>query len=132
MAEGWLACGPVVVAAPAGAPLTVVERAFAVGGSDGISTDASDLALALSHFGMGLRLGYVSDYGAEPPLWWCLRFCPDGPPVIAIEEERGSHWIATDGWWLSDARTYGRWVAWDDWGLHADKKVTMAWLVERR
>ena len=78
-AEGWLACGPCVVAALAVARLTVVERAFAVGGSDGISIDAGDLALALSHFGMELRLGYVSDYGAEPPLWWCLRFCPTAP-----------------------------------------------------
>ena len=54
---------------------------------------------------MGLTLGYVSDYGSEPPLWWALRFCPDGPLIIAIEDRGEGHWIAVDGWWLSDAQT---------------------------
>ena len=69
-ASGWLACGPVVVAALIGAPLTTVEAVFRMNGSDGASTDVIDLALALSYFGMGLTPGSVSDRGAEPPLWW--------------------------------------------------------------
>jgi hypothetical protein len=82
---------------------------------------------------MWLRLGYVSDHCGEPPLWWTLRFCPgDQPLVIAIEEERGSHWVATHGWWLADVQTYGRWVEWDDHGLHADAPVETVWTVERR
>jgi hypothetical protein len=122
-----------VVAALAGAPLTVVERAFRMGGSDGVSTTAEDVALALSHFGYGLNLGYMAEVGEERPLWWVLRFFPDDKPlVIAIEQERGSHWIATHGWWLSDTRTYGRWIEWSDWGLHADAPVETAWTVERR
>jgi hypothetical protein len=110
--SGWLACGPVVVAVLTGARLTVVERAFAAGGSDGVMTDAADLALALSQFGLSLTLGYVSDWGAEPPLWWCLRYCPDGPLIIAIEDRGGGHWIATYGWWLADVQTHGRWIEW--------------------
>jgi hypothetical protein len=105
-----------------------VEALFALNGSDGVSTD--DLALALSHFGMGLTLGHVADWGDEPPVWWCLRFCPAGPLIIAIEEAGGSHWVATHGWWLSDAQTYGRWIAWDDHGLDADAPVETVWIVE--
>jgi hypothetical protein len=62
----------------------------------------------------------VSDYGAEPSLWWCLRYCPDGPLIIAIEDRGDPHWIATSGWWLADVQTRGRWIEWDDDGLHAD------------
>jgi hypothetical protein len=102
--SGLLACGSVVVAAIAGASLTTVEAVFAMNGSDGVSTDAADIALALSAFGMGLMLGYFADYGAEPPLWWCLRFCPDGPLIIAIEDRGEGHWIATHGWRLADVR----------------------------
>jgi hypothetical protein len=128
--SGWLACGPDAVAALAGARLTVVERAFRMGGSDGVSTTAEDVALALSHFGYGLSLGHMADWGEERPLWWVLRFFPgDVPLIIAIEEERGSHWIATHGWWLADVETYGRWIEWDDWGLHAAAPVSMVWLV---
>jgi hypothetical protein len=72
-----------------------------------------------------------SSRAERAPLWWCLRFCPDGPLVIAVETANGvSHWVATHGWRLADARTYGRWVDWDDWGLHADAPVSMVWLVE--
>jgi hypothetical protein len=128
--EGWLSCGPVVVAALAGASLTTVEALFALIGSDGVSTDAADLALALAYFGMGLQLGYVADYGAEPPLWWALRFCPgDAPLIIAIDDRGSPHWITTHGWWLADVRTRGRWIEWDDHGLHADAPVSMMWPV---
>jgi hypothetical protein len=130
--EGWLTCGPVVVAALTGAPLTTVEAVFAMNGSDGVETDAADLALARSHFGMPLSLGYVSDWGEEPPLWWCLRYCPDGPLIIAVEDRGEGHWIATDGWRLADVQTRGRWVAFDDHGLHADAPVETVWLVEGR
>jgi hypothetical protein len=41
--SGWLVCGPVVVAALTGARLTTVEAIFAMNGSDGVATDASDL-----------------------------------------------------------------------------------------
>jgi hypothetical protein len=80
-----------------------------------------------------LDLGYVSDYGAEPPLWWCLRFCPGEPPlVIAIEDEGEPRWIATQGGSLADVRTCGRWIEWDDHGLHADAPVETVWIVEGR
>jgi hypothetical protein len=52
-AERWLACGPVVVAAIAGARLSLVEAVFAMNGSDGVATTAEDVALALSYFGTG-------------------------------------------------------------------------------
>ena len=61
-----------------------------------------------------------------------LALLPDGPLVLAIEASCGSHWIATHGWWLSDAQTYGRWIEWDDHGLHADAPVSMVWTVEGR
>jgi hypothetical protein len=129
--EGWLACGPCVVTAITGAPLTTVEAVFRMNGSDGVSTKALDVANALAAFGLGLTLGYMAEYGEAQPLWWVLRFCPDDKPlIIAIEQEGGSHWIATHGWWLSDAQTYGRWIEWDDWGLHADASVSMVRLVE--
>jgi hypothetical protein len=41
----------------------------------------------------------------------------------------GSHRIATHGWWLADVQTRGRWIAWDNHGLHADCKVEAAWVV---
>jgi hypothetical protein len=88
--------------------------------------------LALSHFGIGLTLGYVSEWGEEPPLWWCLRFCPDGPLIVTIEVEGEGHWIATHGWRLADVRTRGRWIAFEDRGLHADAPVETAWIVSPR
>jgi hypothetical protein len=109
-----------------------VEALFALNGSDGVSTDAADLALALSYFGMRLTLGYVSDYGLGAPSWWALRFCPDGPLIIAIEAEGEGHWIATEGWWLADVQTRGRWIKWNDHGLHAAAPVETVWLVEGR
>jgi hypothetical protein len=122
-----------VVAAIVGAPLSTVEAVFRCFGSDGVATKAIDVANALAAFGYGLSLGYIADYGEEQPLWWVLRYCPgDVPLIIAIEEGRGSHWIVTHGWWLADAQTYGRWIAWDDWGLHADAPVSMVWTVEGR
>jgi hypothetical protein len=30
--------------------------------------------------------------------------------IIAIEQDGGSHWIATHSWWLADAQTCGRWI----------------------
>ena len=55
------------------------------------------------------------------------RDCGTAPPtarlIIAIEQEGGSHWIAAHGWWLADVQTYGRWIEWSDWGLHADDPV---------
>jgi hypothetical protein len=39
-------------------------------------------------------------------------------------------WIASHGWWL--AQTCGRWIEWDDYGLHADAPVGSVWLVESR
>ena len=65
-------------AAITGAPLTTAEAVFRMNGSDGIETDAADLALARSFFGMSLSLGCVSDYGSEPTLSWALRFCHKG------------------------------------------------------
>ena len=61
-----------------------------------------------------------------------LALLPDGPLVIAIEASSRSHWIATHGWWLSDAQTYGRWIEWDDHGLHAAAPVETVWLIEGR
>jgi hypothetical protein len=40
----WLSCGPYVVAAISGAPLTTVERVFRCFGSDGVATKAIDVA----------------------------------------------------------------------------------------
>jgi hypothetical protein len=130
---GWLACGPVVVAAITGARLSEVEDVFVRIDSKGVATTALELHQALSFFDRGLSLGYMAEYGEEQPLWWVLRFCPGNRPlIIAIETERGSHWIATHGWWLADVQTYGRWIEWDDHGLHADAPVGMVWVVERR
>ena len=132
-AEGWLGCGPVAVAALVGAPLTTVEALFVGNGSDGVMTDAADLALALSYFGMGLDLGYVSDYGAEPALGGALRFCPaDRALVLAIdvEGEGEGHWIAVHGWRFADVQTRGRWVEFSDHGLYAESLVETIWTVE--
>jgi hypothetical protein len=49
--DGSLACRPWVVPAITGAPLTAVERAFAIHGSDGVSTKAIDVANTLAAFG---------------------------------------------------------------------------------
>jgi hypothetical protein len=65
-----------------------VEAVFRMNGSDGSRPTPLISRWRSPISGAGLDLGYVSDWGEEPPLWWCLRFCPDEPPlVIAIEEE---------------------------------------------
>jgi hypothetical protein len=51
-----------------------------------------------------------------------------GPLIIAIEDRGVGHWIATHGWWLADVKTRGRWVEWDDHGLHADAPVETVWI----
>jgi hypothetical protein len=57
---------------------------------------------------------------------------PLPPLIIAIQTGDGSHWIATHGGWLADVHTHGRWIEWDDHGLHADCKVETVWIVRRQ
>ena len=52
--------------------------------------------------------------------------------IIAIDDRREPHWIAIYGWRLANAKTRGRWVAFDDHGLHASSPVETAWIGERR
>jgi hypothetical protein len=57
---GWLwGCGPCVVAALTRQPLSLVEAVFRTNGSDGVSTDAADLALAAFAF------RHVTDVGVR-------------------------------------------------------------------
>jgi hypothetical protein len=36
------------------------------------------------------------------------------------------------GWFIANARTHGKWIAWSDYGVHSDAPTTSVWLVERR
>jgi hypothetical protein len=131
-AGGWLSCGPVAVAALVGAPLSYVEALFRWEGlGDGVQTRASDLDHVLrNHFNLSLSLGYIADWGREESLWWVLRFCPeDKPLIISIQFESDRHWVAVHSGWLADVHTHGRWIEWDDYGLHANCKVETVWVV---
>jgi hypothetical protein len=126
----WLACGPCVVAALTGSSLTWDENLFRWEGLASVATPASDLDRVLRWFNLSLELGYVADWGREPPLWRCLRHRPeDQPLIIAIQTEDGSHWVATHGWWLGRCPDLWPMDRGDDHGLHADCKVETVWVV---
>jgi hypothetical protein len=74
---GWLACGPVVIAAHTGSSLTWIETLFRWhAGCDGVSTRASDLDRVLRHFNLSLSLGYIADWGREESLLVRLEVLP--------------------------------------------------------
>lgn len=64
----------------------------------------------------------------------CVRQNVDGglriaPLLVAIEDEGVPHWVVTRGWFIADSGTHVKWIAWSDYGVHADAPVTSVWTV---
>jgi hypothetical protein len=139
--SGTLWCGPCLVSAFAGAPLTVAEEALRKAGcGDFGATTPEDVAAAFWAFGFGMRGVYAFAPGREPPLWRFLRMLDarhhgEARLAISIGPLSDLHWVATCGVimpLICDSMRRGRWVRFDEEGTDADAPVGAAWIVERR
>jgi hypothetical protein len=137
--EGWhvLWCGPCLVSAFAGAPLSAAEAAFRRVGADCAASSPEDVAAALALFGFGMRGVYAFPPDREPPLWRFLGMVDasrhgESRLAITIETPDGPHWVAACGAAMPlvcDSLNGGRWVRFDAEGPHADAPVGAAWMV---
>jgi hypothetical protein len=140
--SGWLGCGPCVVCAYTGKPLSVVEDAFRrMARSDGAATTVDEVEAALWPFGFRLRTVFGFPFGQEPPLWRCLqmldaRHYAESRLAVAVDlADDVRHWVAVCGLkmpLICDALNHGRWVKMLDDGRYTNAPVGAVWAVERR
>jgi hypothetical protein len=93
-------CGPCLVSAFTGAPLSAVEEAFRkIGCGDFGATTRNDVAAAFSLFGFGMRGVYAFSPNWEPPLWRFLRMArrPSPQRVEAGDHHLDPRWLALGG-----------------------------------
>jgi hypothetical protein len=136
-------CGPVVISAVTGLPVSQVEeeiwrargKACAPCSSQITGTTEQEVARALEILGFCMQLAADFrhlDKKARPSLWnWMQRprnaFCHY---LLGIHKGRMGHWIAVKGVMTCDTFTGGRWVFVSD-GPHKSAKIMDAYVVRR-
>jgi hypothetical protein len=107
-------CGPVVISALVGRPVSAVERVLRRAGRPVTSCNAYDLSVAFDAFGYSLM--WRGGFNPSVPLRQWLRdrdssLLHAGALVLVVKDRGGLHCIAVRGSaWVCDAvMTHGRW-----------------------
>jgi hypothetical protein len=115
-------CGPYVLSAITGRPISAIEEAFRLGrgrppGSDTLikGTDANEVAAALASFGYRMELvsSFLDRPKKERPTVWSWMQKPRVAStfyILAINRGRQGHWILIKGVMLCDTYTQGDWA----------------------
>jgi len=113
-------CGPYVLSAITGYPISKVEDVLRTGlnyprGTPIKGTSAEDVAAALAHFGyvMKLKETYMSRPRKERPTLWTWMQKPRNVwthYILAVHKGKEGHWILVKGVKMCDTYTDGRWT----------------------
>ncbi len=133
-------CGPTVLSAITGHPVSVIEEAIRAGRANARAqikgTSADEVAAALAPF--GYRMARVESFmgferKARPTVWsWMQKpRIASSFYILAVHRGRQGHWIAIKGVMLCDTYTGGAWTFVCD-GPHRGARIMEVFAVTRK